>query len=170
MTSARWSRARPLTVHFTFQYSDTPDFPHGKRQRAREAALWAVDPPEYFTEGIFVALKGPTYTAAQQAEVYGRFPEWSPQRHMFMDAPQRQAVRDILGLAHLDAYIFVDGRAAPDDDRLEPALRFFVKVGELRFAASGGVVPADRVLTLVHPVDAVTQADAGADAGFFTAL
>ena len=25
-----------LTVHFTFQYSDTPDFPHGKRQRARD--------------------------------------------------------------------------------------------------------------------------------------
>ena len=32
-------------------------------------------------------------------KVYRRFPEWSPQRHMFMDAPQRQAVRDLLGLA-----------------------------------------------------------------------
>ena len=37
----------PITVHFTFQFGDTGDYPHGKRQRAREAALWAVDPPEY---------------------------------------------------------------------------------------------------------------------------
>jgi len=36
----------PITVHFTFQFGDTKDYPHGKRQRAREAALWAVDPPE----------------------------------------------------------------------------------------------------------------------------
>jgi len=90
---------QPVTVHFTFQFGDTQDYPHGKRQRAREAALWAVDPPEYFSEGIFVSLVGPTFTAAQQAEVYRRFPEWSPQRHMFMDAPQRQAVRDLLALA-----------------------------------------------------------------------
>ena len=31
--------------------------------------------------------------------MYRRFPEWSPQRHMHMDAPQRRAVRDLLGLA-----------------------------------------------------------------------
>ena len=89
----------PITVHFTFQFGDTGDYPHGKRQRAREAALWAVDPPEYFTEGIFVAVAGPTTTLEYKEQVYKRFPEWSPQRHMFMDAPQRQAVRDILGLA-----------------------------------------------------------------------
>lgn len=89
----------PITVHFTFQFGDTGSYPHGKRQRAREAALWAVDPPEYFTEGVFVALDGPAYTAEQQAAVYRRFPEWSPQRHSHMDAPQRQAVRDLLGLA-----------------------------------------------------------------------
>ena len=57
-------RARPLTVHFTFQYSDTPDFPHGKRQRAREAGLWAVDAPSYFTEGRFVKLVRPPLSAA----------------------------------------------------------------------------------------------------------
>ena len=89
----------PITVHFTFQFGDTKEYPHGKRQRAREAALWAVDPPEYFTEGVFVALKGPSYERSYMDQVYKRFPEWSPQRHMFMDAPQRQAVRDLLGLA-----------------------------------------------------------------------
>ena len=92
-------RNEPITVHFTFQFGDTGTYPHGKRQRAREAALWAVDPPEYFTEGVFVALDGPTYSEAEQAAVYARFPSWSPQRHMHMDAPQRQAVRDLLGLA-----------------------------------------------------------------------
>ena len=46
-----------------------------------------------------MALDGPAYTAEQQAAVYRRFPEWSPQRHTHMDAPQRQAVRDLLGLA-----------------------------------------------------------------------
>merc|ERR1719207_202169 len=40
-----------------------------------------------------------TYEPEQKETVYKRFPEWSPQRHMFMDAPQRQAVRDLLGLA-----------------------------------------------------------------------
>jgi len=98
----------PITVHFTFQFGDTKDYPHGKRQRAREAALWAVDPPEYFTEGVFVALDGSTYDMDYKARVYKRFPEWSPQRHMFMDAPQRQAVRDLLGLSRaIDGSIMV---------------------------------------------------------------
>ena len=48
---------------------------------------------------LFAALAGPSYEPEQQAHVYARFPEWSPQRHKFMDAPQRQAVRDLLGLA-----------------------------------------------------------------------
>ena len=53
----------------------------------------------YFTEGVFVALDGPTYDDSYKARVYKRFPEWSPQRHMFMDAPQRQAVRGLRVLA-----------------------------------------------------------------------
>ena len=73
--------------------------PHGKRQRAREAGLWAVDPPSYFTEGTFVRLVGPLYTAEQRVAIERRFPEWSPQRHMHMDAIQRAAVRDVLALA-----------------------------------------------------------------------
>ena len=89
----------PVTVHFTFQFGDTQEYPHGKRQRAREAALWSVDPPEYFTEGVFVRLVGDLYTAEQQAAVFAKFPEWSPQRHMHMDAIQRAAVRDVLALA-----------------------------------------------------------------------
>ena len=89
----------PVSVHFTFQFGDTQEYPHGKRQRAREAALWAVDPPEYFTEGIFVRLVGPLYTLAQQQAVEAKFPEWSPQRHMHMDAIQRAGVRDVLALA-----------------------------------------------------------------------
>ena len=66
----------PITVHFTFQFGDTGEYPHGKRQRAREAALWAVDPPEYFTEGVFVAVVGPTTTPEYKELVYKRFPEW----------------------------------------------------------------------------------------------
>ena len=95
--------ARPAasvaTVHFTFQYSDTPDFPHGKRQRAREAALWTADPASYYTEGRFVKLVGPLYTAAQRVAIERRYPEWSPHRHMAIDAIQRAAVRDLLALA-----------------------------------------------------------------------
>tara|TARA_B100000524_G_scaffold344764_1_gene242466 strand:+ start:205 stop:2913 length:2709 start_codon:yes stop_codon:yes gene_type:complete len=92
-------RFQPVTVHFTFQFGDTHGYPHGKRQRAREAALWVVDPPEYFTEGVFISMIGPTYSESLQEDIYRRFPSWSPQRHMFMDAPQRQAIRDLLGLA-----------------------------------------------------------------------
>ena len=62
MPGAERPEHAPVTVHFTFQFGDTGDYPHGKRQRAREAALWAVDPPEYFTEGVFVALVGDTYS------------------------------------------------------------------------------------------------------------
>ena len=95
--------ARPqtsvLTVHFTFQYSDTPDFPHGKRQRAREAALWTADPDAYYSEGRFVRLVGPLYSAAQRAAIERRWPEWSPQRHMQIDAIQRALVRDLLALS-----------------------------------------------------------------------
>ena len=91
--------AEALTVHFTFQYSDFPDFPHGKRQRAREAGLWIADPPEYFTRGRFVRLVGPLWTAAQRAAIERRHPEWSPHRHMALDAIQRAAVRDLLALA-----------------------------------------------------------------------
>ncbi|KAL1519824.1 hypothetical protein AB1Y20_023330 [Prymnesium parvum] len=93
-------RLQVLTVHFTFQYSDTPDFPHGKRQRAREAALWTADPPAYFSEGRFVRLVGPLYTAKQRVDIMRRFPEWSPQRHMHLDALQRAMVRDLLALGH----------------------------------------------------------------------
>ena len=85
-------------VHFTFQYSDTPDFPHGKRQRAREAALWTADPPSYYTEGRYVKLVGALYTAAQRVAIERRYPEWSPHRHMAIDAIQRAAVRDLLAL------------------------------------------------------------------------
>ena len=92
-------RAQPLTVHFTFQYSDTPDYPHGKRQRAREAGLWAADPPSYFSEGRFVRIVGPLFSAAQRVKIFKRFPEWSPQRHMALDAIQRAAIRDLMALA-----------------------------------------------------------------------
>ena len=88
-----------LTVHFTFQYSDTPDFPHGKRQRAREAGLWTEDPPEYYSQGRFVRLVGALYTAKQRALIERSFPEWSPRRHMHLDAIQRAAVRDLLALS-----------------------------------------------------------------------
>ena len=60
-------RFEPVTVHFTFQFGDTKEYPHGKRQRAREAALWSVDPPEYFTEGVYVHVVGGLYTDAQAA-------------------------------------------------------------------------------------------------------
>lgn len=66
------ARAQTLTVHFTFQYSDTPDYPHGKRQRAREAGLWMADPPEYYTEGRFVRLVGPLFSAAQRVAIWVR--------------------------------------------------------------------------------------------------
>ena len=99
-TAARkHARTAASQVHFTFQYSDTPDFPHGKRQRAREAALWTADPPSYYTEGRYVKLVGALYTAAQRVAIERRYPEWSPHRHMAIDAIQRAAVRDRLALS-----------------------------------------------------------------------
>ena len=99
MPGAERPEHAPVTVHFTFQFGDTNEYPHGKRQRAREAALWSVDPPEYFTEGVFVRVLGDLYTPAQRADAEKKFPDWSPVRHMTMDAPQRAAVRDLLALA-----------------------------------------------------------------------
>lgn len=40
----------------TYQYGDTHHFPYGKRQRMREARVWWVDPPSYFSEGNYLAV------------------------------------------------------------------------------------------------------------------
>jgi|Transcript_12289 arabinosyltransferase len=66
---------------------------------ATPTGLWAVDSPSYFTEGIYVRLIGPILTDNHVAEVAERFPEWSPQRHMHIDAIQRAAVRDLLAMS-----------------------------------------------------------------------
>ena len=44
-------------------------------------------------------IVGPLYTAAQRERIFRRFPEWSPQRHMHLDAIQRAATRDLLALS-----------------------------------------------------------------------
>ena len=44
-------------------------------------------------------IVGPLYTAAQRVDIFRKFPEWSPQRHMALDAIQRAAVRDLLALS-----------------------------------------------------------------------
>lgn len=46
----------PFVVHMTYQYGDSSKFPYGKRQRMREARVWQVDPPAYFSEGKFLAV------------------------------------------------------------------------------------------------------------------
>jgi hypothetical protein len=40
----------------TYQYGDSSKFPYGKRQRMREARVWQVDPPSYFTGGKYLAV------------------------------------------------------------------------------------------------------------------
>ena len=42
------------------------------RTRAREAGLWMADPPEYYTEGRFVRLVGPLFSAAQRVAIWVR--------------------------------------------------------------------------------------------------
>ena len=90
-----------VTLHFTFQYGDIlyHDYPYGKRQRAREAGVWAADPPEYFTGGRFLKVNGDLFSAEQRISAERLYPEWAPQRHLTIDAPQRAAVRDALALA-----------------------------------------------------------------------
>ena len=58
-----------------------------------------ADPPSYFSEGRFVKIVGPLFSAAQRVKIFKRFPEWSPQRHMALDAIQRAAIRDLMALA-----------------------------------------------------------------------
>ena len=123
-THARTVRTTARTlpqVHFTFQYSDTPDFPHGKRQRAREAALWTADPPSYYTEGRYVKLVGALYTAAQRVAIERRYPEWSPHRHMAIDAIQRAAVRDLLAFFNLLAFFIPNSHPNPNPTEPAPA-------------------------------------------------
>ena len=69
--------------------------------RAPCGSLWTADPPSYYTEGRYVKLVGALYTAAQRVAIERRYPEWSPHRHMAIDAIQRAAVRDLLAL-HFD--------------------------------------------------------------------
>ena len=95
---AQSGRTRPHSVHLTHQFSDAADFPYGKRHRAREALLWAIDPPTYF-DGHFVRLVGPLYSRSEWGRIAAAFPEGSPQRHLRLDALQRSAVRDLLALS-----------------------------------------------------------------------
>ena len=73
-------RAQPLTVHFTFQYSDTPDYPHGKRQRAREAGrgrLIAV----VLQRGPLRQDRRPALLGGAARQDLQAIPERLPQRH-----------------------------------------------------------------------------------------
>ena len=45
----------PYSVHLTYQYGDDPRFAFGKRQRLRQAGLWAREEPAY-SEGRFLVL------------------------------------------------------------------------------------------------------------------
>ena len=45
----------PYSVHLTYQYGDHASFAFGKRQRLRQAGLWAMEQAEYY-DGKFVVL------------------------------------------------------------------------------------------------------------------
>ena len=89
----------PITVHFTFQFGDTKEYPYGKRQRMREARVWQVDPPSYFNDGKYLAVAPEAAilpidyldgkcTTAEAAERFNK-----EEGHM------RRVLRDALGLA-----------------------------------------------------------------------
>lgn len=89
----------PFSVHTTHQFADTHEYPLGKRQRLREAGLWTVDGPEYYSQGNFLAVHGPLVAPADIQRVFGRFPEHDPRRHLTVDSFQRERVRDLAALA-----------------------------------------------------------------------
>ena len=46
----------PAVVHATFQFGDSPQYATGKRQRMREANLWASEDTSYFEQGFFIRV------------------------------------------------------------------------------------------------------------------
>ena len=89
----------PFVVHMTYQYGDSSKFPYGKRQRMREARVWQVDPPDYFTGGKYLAVApeaailpidylSSTCTTAEAADRFNK-----EEVHM------RRVLRDALALA-----------------------------------------------------------------------
>ena len=81
------------------RYGDSSKFAYGKRQRMREARVWWVDPPSYFSEGRYLAVAPegaalPIDTlpnSVTTAEAAGRFNK--------EDSHLRETLRDALGLA-----------------------------------------------------------------------
>ena len=101
-SQSQWKHAEAL--HLTFGFGDGVAYPYGKRQRAREAGLWLVDPVERFGDGaagdeVFLRLIGPLFSEPQRIAIEQAYPEHSPQRHIHLDGLQRAVVRDLLALA-----------------------------------------------------------------------
>ena len=90
-------------VHLTFGFGDGADYPHGKRQRAREAGLWLADDEIYYGHGgggeLFVTLSGRGYEETERAQIDTASPEWSPRRHVDLAGVQLRTVERLLELA-----------------------------------------------------------------------
>ena len=89
----------PYVVHMTYQYGDSSKFPYGKRQRMREARVWQVDPPSYFSGGNYLAVA--PEAAALPIDFLPRdvTTAGAAERFNKEDAHLRRVLRDALALA-----------------------------------------------------------------------
>ena len=105
------SPMHPQALHLTFGFADRTDYPHGKRQRAREAGLWLADGDGYYGHGLaelpeepaelFITLvDGVGFTEEERRAIDALHPEWAPERHLALVALQLITLRQLLMLAH----------------------------------------------------------------------
>lgn len=91
----------PYAVHATFQLKGHND---GKQQRFREAGLWLMDPPEYYTTGNFLTwhnvVEQYVGAVAQAWEEETGAPMRYMHKHMVGMAFQQQVIADAVALGH----------------------------------------------------------------------
>ena len=89
----------PYSVHLTYQYGDHASFAFGKRQRLRQAGLWAMEEADYYA-GKFVTLadEGASFPAVAVGSGPGDWRE-ALRRHFAEDLLRRRSVRSLLAVA-----------------------------------------------------------------------
>jgi len=139
----------PFALHMTYQYGDSSKFPYGKRQRMREARVWWVDPPSYFTEGRYLAVAPEGATLPIEVLPNDVTTRQAAERFNKEDAHLRRTLRDALGLAIALNRTLVLPRMMCYCDNIWKEMKH-CKVG----GAFGMVLPfdcpADHILNLVN--------------------
>ncbi|KAK3267673.1 hypothetical protein CYMTET_23785 [Cymbomonas tetramitiformis] len=109
---------KPVALHATYQFGDTPEYSYGKRERLRQAGIWWVENDQFYA-GNYLVINGDMMEGFNASDV--ALHAWEPVEpsafatsrdptgtgdggvslHLQADALQRRRLQDAFALAHL---------------------------------------------------------------------